>query len=78
MTGIELSNADAKLFLLFREHQTSFSKMVEMGVFEKDNISVVLYFDKFSSLRAIDKTKRLVVNDKQGLKFANNLESSIM
>ena len=44
--------------------------MIEMGVFEKDNIQVTLYFDKFSSIRAIDKTKRITCNDKKSLQVA--------
>ena len=72
MIGIELTNEDAILFRKFREHQTNFSKMLEMGVFEKDNIQVTLFFDRFSSIRAIDKTKRIICNDKKVLQVACN------
>lgn len=65
MINVELTNEDAELFKIFRQFQDTFLKMIELGVFEKDNIQVSLYFDKFSSLRAIDKTKRLCVNYKK-------------
>ena len=70
MISIDLTNEDAKLFVLFREHQTNFERMVDLGVFEKDNIQVTLFFNRFSSLTAIDKTKRILVNDKNRLKLA--------
>lgn len=71
MTTFEVTDEDAKLFLLFRKHQTNFQKMIEMGVFDDGIIQVTMYFDKFSSLRAIDKTKRVICNYKKDLKFAN-------
>jgi hypothetical protein len=73
MIGVELTDEDAVLFRLFREHQTNFEKMVEMGVFEKDNIQVTLFFNKFSSLTAIDKTKRVTLNNKKRLQVAQRL-----
>jgi hypothetical protein len=69
MQQIELTNKDCVLFLKFRENQSNFEKMLEMGVFEKDNISVTVYFDKFSSIRAVDKTKRITCNYKKVLQF---------
>ena len=70
MQAIELTNEECLSFRKFREYQTIFEKMIEMGVFEKDNIQVTLYFDKFSSIRAIDKTKRITCNDKKSLQVA--------
>jgi hypothetical protein len=77
-TSIEITEDIAKQWQDFMNNYSMFSKMLEMGVFEKDNIQVTLFFDKFSSLRAIDKTKRVIVNDKNKVKLANIFESSIM
>lgn len=70
MTTVEITETIEKQWQDFMKYQKVFSKMLEMGVFESDNIQVTLYFDKFSSLRAIDKTKRLLVNSKKSLKVA--------
>lgn len=73
MQTIELSDRDATWFLLFRKHQDNFQKMVEMGVFDDGIIQATLYFNKFSHLTAVDKTKRLVCNHKTNLKVAQFL-----
>ena len=70
MTIVEITDEIASQWIDFMKYQQVFSKMVEMGVFEKDNIQVTLYFDKFSSIRAVDITKRLLANSKKDLSFA--------
>lgn len=65
MQVLELSDRDASMFLLFRKHQTKFEKMLEMGVFDDGIIQITLYFDKFSAIRAVDKTSRVLVNNKR-------------
>lgn len=70
MTSVEITEDIAKEWQDFMKYHKVFSKMLEMGVFENDNIQVTLYFDKFSSLRAIDKTKRLLVKKKKVFQFA--------
>jgi len=67
---IELSNHDAAMFILFRKHQTKFQKMLEMGVFDDGIIQTTIYFDKFSSIRAVDNTKRIMCNPKKDLQVA--------
>lgn len=69
-TKIELTDEEAKQFMLFRQHQDTFYKMVALGVFDPDIIQATLYFNKFSSLTAVDKTKRVICNDKKDLQFA--------
>lgn len=71
MTSIEITEDIAKYWIEFGKNYDNFKKMLDLGVFEKDNISVVLYFDKFSSIRAVDKTKRLCVNDKKSLQVVD-------
>jgi hypothetical protein len=70
MTSIEITEDMAKYWIEFEKNYDNIKKMLDLGVFEKDNISVVLYFDKFSSIRAVDKTKRLCVNYKTVVKVA--------
>lgn len=72
MINIEITEDISNQWKDFMKYHQVFSKMVELGVFEKDNISVTLYFDKFSSIRAIDKTKRITLNDKKCLQIALN------
>ena len=72
-TQVELTEEDAKLFLIFRRHQNNFVKMIQMGVFDDGIIQATLYFDKFSSIRAVDKTKRVLCNNKTSLNVAQFL-----
>ena len=69
-TKIELTDEEAKQFILFRQYQETFYKMVALGVFDPDIIQATLYFNKFSSLTAVDKTKRMCVNHKKDQLFA--------
>ena len=60
MQTVELTDRDAAMFILFRKHQKKFEKMLEMGVFDDGIIQTTIYFDKFSAIRAVDNTKRII------------------
>lgn len=56
MTGVlvELSPADAALFLEFRRLQDTFATMVATGVFNTRNGKAILHFDNEGTLAQID------------------------
>jgi hypothetical protein len=70
MISVEITEEISNQWKDFMNYHEVFSKMLEMGVFEKDNIQVTLYFNKFSSITAVDKTKRIIANDKINNKLA--------
>jgi len=53
MNTIELNNKDAELFMLFRQHQDTFSEMVKAKVFEIRNGSATLDFSHTGELMDI-------------------------
>lgn len=54
LTSVSLTDEDARLFLLFREHQNDFLTMVESGVFKVRNGVAILNFNSDSQLTQID------------------------
>lgn len=53
MTILQLTDADAKLFLLFRKHQDVFGVMVQAGVFNVRSGEAILSFKPTGELGSI-------------------------
>lgn len=51
---IELTDEEAKLFKLFREHQDEFVILVEHNIFEIKNGSAELHFDSNGNLSSVN------------------------
>ena len=55
MQTLNLSDAEAELFLLFREHQDIYTVLLNAGVFNVRNGSVEIHFDSEGTLSNIAK-----------------------
>jgi len=53
--AIYVPNEEAQQFLLFQEYYNQFVLLVEHGVFDVRNGSVVLHFDKHGDVLAINR-----------------------
>lgn len=54
MTLIELSEQDAKLFVLFQQHYEEFALLVDNRVFDVKNGSAELHFNRGGQIVSID------------------------
>ena len=53
LINIQLTNEDAELFRKFREHQDTFSVLIDSGVFDTRNGEAILNLDNMSNLTQI-------------------------
>lgn len=56
---VELSEADALLFLEYRKYQDAFKILLESGMLNTKSGSVVVHFDLAGQIRKIDKSEVL-------------------
>lgn len=54
MTHLELSDQDAKSFLLFLQHQANFELLLDNRVFELQNGSAEIHFNRDGDIASID------------------------
>lgn len=55
MTIIELSDADAQSFVLWRKHQGSFEVLLNAGAFDIKNGSAEVHFDHLGRIAAVKR-----------------------
>lgn len=57
--SILMTEEDARLFILFQQHYSTFKLLTERGVFDQKNAAVTLHFDSVGTLQVIQRADSL-------------------